>query len=141
MKTIIKTDFEKWFIKQLTKEDKKYYFMVGAKKVYVFFEGQKTTISDDYVTIQIHAEPTRRISTGAKYHTGVYKFFIYGKMILTPDKVTDALATILDEVAIEETPGAKIETGILSTLQRGNKFAESTHYENITEITFHHWSA
>ena len=34
----LKTDFEKWLISQLIQEGDNFYFLVGAYKVYVFFE-------------------------------------------------------------------------------------------------------
>lgn len=141
MKANIKTDFEKWFIKQLVKEGTKYYLLVGAIKAYVYFEGQDYDASSAFITMQIHSKDTQRVATNVKYHPGAYKFYIYGENILIPDKITDALATLLDEITIEETGGFRIETGLLSTQHRGNKFADSTHYENIVEINFHHWSA
>jgi hypothetical protein len=133
------TDFEKWFISQLTKEGDKYYFMVGAYKVYVYFEGQTADVTDAFVNMRIVPYDTSIIATGAKYHSGQYTFFIYGINALLPDKITDTLATMLDEKIIEETGGFRIQMGIISTHQRGNKFKGSSHYENIVNIDFQHW--
>ncbi len=94
----------------------------------------------NYITIQIHATDTTRVTTGSKYHSGIYKFYIYSLNILTPDKITDSLATLLDEKIIEETVGSRIDLGILATRYRANKFLGSTHYESITELEFSHWS-
>jgi len=139
MKALLKTDFEKWLISQLTAEGSLYYLTVDSKKVYFFFEGQSITTKDNFVNLQIRALDTTRIATDAKYHTGTYNFYIYGLSVLMPDKVTDALGDLLDEVLIEETGGFRIELGILSTKYRGNRFQDSTHYENIIEIPYHHW--
>lgn len=140
MKALIKTDFEKWLIALLTEDADGYYFMVGAYKVYVYFEGEDGAITDAYVKMQIQPQETTRPATGVKYHSGKYKFFIYGINALLPDKIADALAGLLDEEIIEVTVGSRIETGLLSTKTRGNKFYGSNHYENITEIPFYHWS-
>ncbi len=141
MKARIKTDFEKWLKTQLVKEGTDYYLAVGARKLYFFFEGQKTKDVDLYTTIQIHPSDTERVATGTKYHTGIYKFFIYGVNALLPDTATDALITLLDEKIINLTGDFRIETGVMSTKYRGNKFEGARHYENITEIPFYHWSS
>lgn len=140
MKALIKTDFETWLMSMLTEDATGYYFSVGAYKVYVYFEGQDGLITDAYVKMQIVPQDTTRPATGVKYHSGKYKFFIYGVNILLTDKIADALAGLLDEEIIEVTQGSRIETGLLSTTTRGNKFYGSDHYENVTEIPFYHWS-
>lgn len=140
MKALIKTDFETWLISMLSEDDKGYYFPVGAYNVYVYFEGQDGPITDAYVKMQIQPQETTRPATGVKYHTGKYRFFIYGVNVLLTDTIADTLAGLLDEEIIEITQGSRIETGLLSTTARGNKFYGSNHYENITEIPFYHWS-
>lgn len=139
MKSRIKTDFEKWLKTQLTKEGSNYYLPVGAYKLYLFFEGQNTSVSDLYARLEIVAKDTDRVATGTKYHSGAYKLFIYGINALLPDKATDALAELLDEKIIDISGDFRIETGIISTKYRGTKF--ESHYENIIEIPFYHWSS
>lgn len=137
----IKTDFEKWLIaNHLTQELNKFYFMVGAQKVYVYFEGQSAEGEDAFINLRIEPKERSKVGTGTVYHRGLFKFYIYGLNALVPDRITDALATILDEKTIEHTQSFRIETGVMTTKYRGNKFAESDHYENIVEIEFSHWS-
>jgi len=139
MKTLIKTDFEKWLLSQLTEDDIGYFFTVDATKVYVYFEGEDGKTDLAHVRLQIIPSETTRPATGVKYHTGKYKLFIYGVHILLIDKIADALSDMLDEIIIEETQSFRIETGLLSTKTRGNKFYGSNNYESITEIPFYHW--
>ncbi len=141
MRALIKTDFENWLQKQLVEDTIGFYLLVGAKKVYFFFEGQDGEVKDDaYAKIQIVPLDTTRPATGVKYHTGRYKFFIYALDALTPDKITDTLADIIEEKTIEETANFRIETELLVTRQRGNKLYGTSHYENIVDINFNHWS-
>jgi len=139
MRALIKTDFEKWLLSQLTEDTEGFYLTVGANKVYFYFEGEDGKTKDAYAKMKVIPLDTTRPATGLKYHTGRYKFFIYGLNALIPDKITDALADIIEEKIIEETGGFRIETELLVTRQRGNKFYGSTHYENIVDIAFHHW--
>lgn len=140
MKSNIKSDFEKWLLSRLTEDADGFYMMVGAYKVYFYFEGEAGKITDSYVRLQIVPSETTRPATGVKYHTGKYKFFIYGIHAILPDRIADALSSLIDETIIEETQNFRIETGVLSTKTRGNKLYGSSHYENITEIPFYHWS-
>ena len=132
-------DFEKWFKSQLTIEGDKYYFLVGAYKVYVFFEGERATITEAYLNMRMRVSDTKTIETGAKYHTGWFRFYIYGINALLPDKITDVLSIIVNEIIAEEAGSFRIQTGIISTKQRGNKFKGSSHYENIAELDYQHW--
>jgi hypothetical protein len=138
MKAKLKTDFEKYIISLCTKEGPKYYKTLDSIKTYFWFENQTVTPSDAYISLVIIPNPTTRIATGAKHHTGVYRFYVYTTNPLLGDKIVDQLAVLFDEITIE-TVGFRIETELVSTFQRGNKFEQSTHYESIAEITFHHW--
>lgn len=136
----VKTDFEKWLIaNHLTQEGAKFYFMVGALKVYVYFEGQSSKNEDNFLNLRIVPDDRERVATDTIYSTGKFKFFIYSTNALNPDKITDALIGILDEKTIEHTQGFRIETGIMRTKYRAQKFEESDHYENIAEVGFEHW--
>jgi hypothetical protein len=139
MKAKIKTDFEKHLIAQLTKEGSKYYKTINSLKTYFWFEGQTITPSDNFVNLTIIPSQTERIATGAKYHTGVYRFYCYSTNALNGDKIIDGLSAIIDELTVEQTGGFRIELDVLSTFQRGNKFENSTHYETIADIEFRHW--
>ena len=140
MKTLIKTDFEKWLQSQLIEDDKGFYLLVGANKVYFYFEGEDGEMKETYVRMQIVPSDTTTPATGVKFHSGKYKFFIYHKTILTTDKISDEISSLLDEITIEETQSFRIDLGVVSTKARGNKFYGSPHYENIIEIPFSHWS-
>ncbi|PHS33706.1 MAG: hypothetical protein COA92_04175 [Sulfurovum sp.] len=136
----MKTDFEKWFISNhLTKEGNNYYFTVGARTVYVFFEGQRSTTSDTFINMRVISYDRERLATNARYHTGAYRFYIYGINALLPDKITDTLSNMLNEIIIEEIGRFRIHTGTVSNLQRGNKFYGSSHYENIVSLDYQYW--
>lgn len=141
MKASIKTDFEKWLITKLTKEavTNKYYLTVGSDKLYVYFEGQEAGSDGLFVNVNIVPVIVERVSTGAKFHKGFYRFYIYANTVLIGDKVVDALSTILDEQNITVTGSFHLETEVLSTFQRGNKFASSPKYETICDLNFYFW--
>lgn len=135
MEEHINRDFEKWFITQLIEEEKRYYFMTGASKVYVYFEGQSPEDFDALITMRIFSSA----DITAKYHSGFYRFYIYGLNVLVSDKITNTLSNMLNEIIIEEAGRFRIHTGIISTHQRGNKFKGSSHYENIVDLDYQHW--
>lgn len=139
MKALIKTDFEKYLLTLLTKTGNKFYKTIDTKQVYFWFEGQTIMPSDYFVSLQILPSNTERITTGVKFHTGSYKFFIYALDPLSGDKIVDGLSVLFDELTIEKTAGFRIETDIMNTIQRGNKLSESTHYETIVQLNYFHW--
>ena len=139
MKALIKTDFEKYLLTLLTKTGNKFYKTIDTKQVFFWFEGQTITPSDYFVSLQIVSGLTERIAITVKFHIGTYKFYIYAIDALTGDKIVDVLSDLLDEIVVEKTAGFRIETDIMTTAQRGNKLSESTHYETIAELSYHHW--
>ena len=142
MKSQIKTDFETWLIANVLKEavTNKYYFLVGTAKVYIWFEGQTVTASDQYITLKIVPIDVTRIATGVKMHEGDYQFYIYAKTALMCDKIEDSLATLLEEKTIEQTALFRIELDMWKSFQRGNKFEGSLFYENVAKVGFRYWS-
>lgn len=139
MKASIKIDFEKWLITQMSKDAIGNYFTYDGKKVYVWFEGQTIKPTDYYITLQIWANDTQRVATKTIYHAGTYRFYIYANPVIMADKISDFLASMLNEKIIDINGAFRIETGILKTHQRGNKFAGMDYFENICDIKFEHW--
>lgn len=141
MKANVKTDFEKWLITQILKEavTNKYYFLVGTTKCYLYFEGQEAGSDGLFINMRIVPVNAERITTGAIYHSGFYRFYIYADTTLIGDKVVDALSTIINEKDITVTGNFHLETEIVTTHQRGNKFTSSPKYETIADCKFRFW--
>lgn len=140
MKAHIKSDFEAHLISLATLEGTKYYINISGTKVYLWFEGQTIEPSDAYINLKIVPTNTTRPAIGIKYHEGYYRFFVYGLSTIHCDKVMDYLSSILDEQIINGANG-RIETGILGTYQRGNRFMGSSLFETIANLTFQHWES
>lgn len=139
MKAQIKSDFEKWLIAQMSKDTIGNYLTYDTKKVYFWFEGQTIKPTDYYVTVQVWANDTQRIATKTLYHDGYYKFFIYANPAIMADKISDYLASLVNEKIIDVSGSFRIETGLFNTKQRGNKFAGMDCFENICTLDFQHW--
>ena len=139
MKAQIKSDFEKWLIAQMSKDTIGNYLTYDGKKVYFWFEGQTIKPTEYYMTLQIWANDTRRIATKTIYHAGTYRFYIYANPAIMADKIADFLSSIVNEKIIDITGEFRIETGILNTFQRGNKFEGMDYFENICTLDFQHW--
>lgn len=139
MKAQIKSDFEKWLISQMSKDAVGNYLTYDTKKVYFWFEGQTIQPSDYKVTVQVWANDTKRVATNALYHNGTFKFYIYANPAIMADKISDYLASLLNEKTIDVTGSFRIETGLFNTKQRGNKFAGMDYFENICTLDFEHW--
>jgi len=137
MRAEIKSDFEQWLIDQCTTDGDKYYLTINGQSVYIWFEGQTITASDSFVNLKIVPIDTKRVSIGAKHHSGYYRFHVHSLSPIFGDMIVDYLASLLDEERIEDS--YLIDLGVCSTFQRGNKFASSTHYETIVDIDFDHW--
>jgi len=141
MKAHIKQDFEQHLIDLCVADGKKVYLDVSGTRVYLWFEGQTITESDTYINLKIVPIEVSRKATNVKYHTGYYRFYVYGLSTIHCDKIVDHLSSILDEKIITGASGARIETGILSTFQRGNRFGGSSRFETIANLDFHHWES
>lgn len=140
MKAQIKSDFEKWLITQMSSDATGYYITVGTQKVYVWFESQVIKPTDAYINITITPNDTERIATNTLYHSGYYRFYIYAKTPILTDKISDYLATLMQEKDIDVSGSFRIQMGLLSVKQRGNKFAGMDYYENICNLDFEHWA-
>lgn len=141
MESRINTDFKKWFINSLVKEGERYYFQVRALKVYVYFEGQTPEDFDALITIKISLLNTGNISGNKKYYSGFYRLYVYGENILINDRIVDTLKDLLEEKIIDVPGKFRLETSLLSTKSRGNKFKGSRHYESIIDVNFYHWAS
>lgn len=141
MNAQIKTDFEKWLITQMTKEGVRYYVTIPTSvKAYVNFEGQSMGSADNEVAMTIIPINTDRIASGTKMSEGLFRFYCYSKTQLGADKISDKLASIMDEQTINVTGSFRIELGVTSVTQR-NKFADSLYFESVCQVRFWHWSA
>lgn len=143
MKAQIKSDFEKWLITQMSSDTIGRYLTISSKKVYLFFEGEDNkNPPNSYINIGVTPNDTERIATNTLYHSGYFRFYIYDKSPnpIFADKISDYLATLMQEKDIDVSGSFRIQMGLLSVKQRGNKFAGMDYYENICNLDFEHWA-
>jgi len=138
MKSGIKSDFEAWLISQCTADGNKRYLTIESVPAYLWFEGETTESSDQFISLSIVPVDTVRAGVGTKHTSGYYRFDIFSKSPLFGDVAVDYLSSILDDLRVDNAELTNLD--VVKTFQRGNKFEGSTHYETIADINFDSWS-